>query len=85
MPLIRVGTSARAAAAGYVERFADRLATRAGVASGRRSPGFNCCESCGEPLRRHPEHTWRYEGRCAECGFVQSWAGASDRPHAFGV
>jgi hypothetical protein len=44
---------------------------------GRKTGGFNCCEFCREPLRRHRVQTWRYDGVCAACGRTQGWAGGT--------
>jgi hypothetical protein len=56
------------------------LAGSRGVLKGRariRRGGFNCCEFCGQPLPRHPEQTWRYDGTCSACGRAQTWAPAA--------
>ena len=47
-------------------------AARSGFVRGRG--GFNCCERCSTPLPRDQQHTWRYSGTCARCGYVQEWA-----------
>jgi hypothetical protein len=52
------------------------------VRSRSRRGGFNCCEFCGEPLPRHPEQTWRYDGMCSACGRAQTWAPAAAKPDA---
>jgi hypothetical protein len=44
------------------------------LASAKGRGGYNCCEFCATPLRRDPQHTWRYSGTCAKCGRVQPWA-----------
>ena len=40
----------------------------------RRGGAYNCCEHCGAALRLDPDHRWRYEGVCSNCGKAQSWA-----------
>ena len=55
---------------------ASFVAVRFLFARGRpvaRRSGFNCCEFCAAPLRRHAEQSWRYDGTCARCGRVQTW------------
>jgi hypothetical protein len=44
------------------------------LASAKGRGGYNCCDYCGAPLKRDPQHTWRYDGTCSKCGRLQPWA-----------
>ena len=46
------------------------------MGSSKARGGYNCCEFCAAPLRRDPQHTWRYSGTCSKCGRAQPWSGA---------